>query len=75
MQVYHPHPFDPKNKPTILRRWVEERITKCPVVGTEDYNFRYLAEYVEYTYINKKGKKVHVPELALWYKDLPRGIK
>lgn len=66
--THYIHCFDPKNKATIHRRWVESRMTKCPVPGTEQYNKRYTAEFVEYTYINNKGKEVYVEELCLWIK-------
>lgn len=69
MEVHHPHPFNPKNKAVIHRRWVEKRMTKCPVPGTEAYNFEYTGEFVEYTFIDKRGKKVYVPEFCLWVKD------
>lgn len=66
--THYIHPFDPKNKATIHRRWTEVRMTKCPVKGTEIYNKPYLAEYVEYTFINSKGKSVYVNEFCLWIK-------
>lgn len=70
-KAHYPHCFDPKNKPTIIRRWIEVRCTKCPVDWVDDSNnFEYIAEYVEYTFINKKGKLKHVPEMMLWCKDL-----
>ncbi|UYL85012.1 hypothetical protein pEaSNUABM56_00035 [Erwinia phage pEa_SNUABM_56] len=65
---YLVHPFDPKNKAVIHRRWVEKRMTKCPVPQAQKYNKEYTAEYVEYTYINGKGKPVHVEEFILWIK-------
>lgn len=68
MAVHHPHPFDPKNKAVIHRSWVEARTTQCPVPGTEKYNREYTAEFIEYTFINSKGKKVYVPEFCLWIK-------
>lgn len=67
-EPYYPHPFDPKNKATIHRQWIETRMTKCPVPGTEAYNKKYTAEFVEYTFINKKGKEVYVEEYPLWIK-------
>ena len=72
--VHRLHPFDPKNKAVIRRRWQEVRKTKCPIKWVEDSNnFEYLAEYVEYTFINKKGKEVYVPEMMLWCEDLRDG--
>lgn len=68
MAVHYLHPFDPKNKATIHRRWVEKRMTRCPVPGAEKYNREYTAEFIEYTFTNNKGKKVHVPEMCLWIK-------
>lgn len=69
-KAHRPHPFDPKNKPTIHRRWTEERKTNCPVLAAAPYNRRYLAEYVEYTFINNKGREVYIPEFVLWIKWL-----
>lgn len=68
MAVHYPHPFDPKNKAVIHRRWTETRTTKCPVPAAQKYNRKYTAEFIEYTFTNSKGKKVHVPELCLWIK-------
>lgn len=65
---YLVHPFDPKNKAVIHRRWVEKRMTNCPVPQAQKYNKEYTAEYVEYTFINGKGKPVHVEEFTLWIK-------
>lgn len=62
------HPFDPKNKAVIHRRWTETRITKCPVPAAQEYNKTYKAEFVEYTFVNNKGKEVYVPEYCLWIK-------
>lgn len=68
METYYPHPFAPKHKATIHRRWVETRMTNCPVPGAEKYNRKYTAEYVEYTFTNKNGKRVYVEEYPLWIK-------
>lgn len=68
MAAHYPHPFDPKHKATIHRRWTETRMTNCPVPAAAKYNKRYTAEFVEYTFINNKGKKVYVEEYCLWIK-------
>lgn len=70
MAAHYPHPFDPKNKAVIHRRWIEERTTKCPIPAAAKYNKRYVAEFVEYTFINNKKKEVYVEELAIWIKWL-----
>lgn len=62
------HPFDPKNKAVIHRRWVETRETQCPVPQADKYNKVYTAEFVEYTFLNNKGKPVYVEEFPLWIK-------
>ena len=68
VEPHYVHPFDPKNKAVIHRRWVETRMTNCPIPAAAKYNRKYTAEYVEYTFINNKGKSVYVEELALWIK-------
>lgn len=70
MATHYPHPFDPANKAVIHRRWIEERVTNCPILAAAKYNKRYRAEFVEYTFINNKKREVYVPELALWIKWL-----
>ena len=67
-QVYHIHPFDPKNKSVIHRIWEEIRWTKCPIVGSKVQEKPYMGKFVEYTYINKKGKPVYVDEYLLLVK-------
>lgn len=66
--THHIHPFDPKNKAVIHRRWIETRMTKCPVTEAAVYNKKYTAEFVEYTFVDKKGRKVYVDEYCLWIK-------
>ena len=68
MAKHHPHPFDPANKAVIHRRWTERRKTNCPVIAAYAYNRWYTAEFVEYTFINNRGKEVYEPEHALWIK-------
>lgn len=68
MTTHYPHPFDPKNKATIHRRWVETRMTNCPVPAAAKYNKKYTAEFIEYTFINSKGKEVYIEEYCLWIK-------
>lgn len=65
MQVHYPHYYDPKNKPEIIRIWEEVRYTKCPIIGADVQEKAYLGKFVEYTFINKKKKKVHVEEYCL----------
>lgn len=67
-EPHYPHPFDPKNKATIHRQWVETRMTKCPIPAAAQYNKKYTAEFIEYTFINNKGKEVYVEEMVLWIK-------
>lgn len=66
--THYIHCFDPANKPKIIRRWIETRMTQCPIPAAAQYNKRYTAEFVEYTFINNKGKEVYVEEMALWIK-------
>lgn len=61
--VYRPHCFDPKNKPEIIRQYKEVRQSKCPITGRGGPS--YEGTFVEYTFINKKGRKVHVPEYCI----------
>ncbi len=68
VDTHYVHPFDPKNKAVIHRRWVEKRMTKCPVIQATKYNKYYTAEFLEYTFINNKGKSVYVEEFVLWIK-------
>lgn len=70
MQVHYPHYTDPKNKPTIIRKWTERRFTKCPIPGAKVTEKEYEGTFVEYTFINKKKKLVHVPELVILVKWL-----
>ena len=67
-EPHYIHPFNPAHKAVIHRRWTETRMTNCPVPDTEKYNKKYTAEFVEYTFINKKGKPVYVEEYVLWIK-------
>lgn len=61
--VYYPHCFDPKNKTEILRKWEEVRQSKCPITGNGGP--KYKGTFVEYTFVNKRGKVVHVPEFII----------
>lgn len=63
--THYPHPYDPKNKARIIRKWRSLRKTKCPIVGFLGKEKQYVGQYVEYTFINKKGKTVHVPEYCM----------
>ena len=38
------------------------------VYNQQEYNKTYKAEFVEYTFVNNKGKEVYVPEYCLWIK-------
>lgn len=70
--VHYPHCYDPQNKPEIIRIWEEVRETKCPIEGYTGKEFKYLGKFVEYTFLNKKKKRVHVPEYCLlvtWLED------
>lgn len=72
MEVHHPHPYDPKNKGTIIRVWKERRFTKCPIVGADVTEKEYEGTFIEYTFINKKKKLVHVPEYCILVKWLEK---
>lgn len=68
MKVHYPHCYDPKNKPVIIRKWVERRFTKCPILNSKVKEKEYEGTFVEYTYVNKKKQTVHVPEMVLLVK-------
>lgn len=68
--THYPHPFVPKHKSEIHRQWKEIREAKCPIVGSKTSTYTYEGTFIEYTYINKKGKKVYVPEFCLLVKWL-----
>lgn len=70
MRTHYPHPYDPTNKGVIIREWVERRFTKCPIVGSTAEEKEYEGTFLEYTFINKKKKLVHVPEYCLRVKWL-----
>lgn len=63
--AYYPHPYNPSNKSKIIREWTEERFTKCPIDNSTVSPIKYIGYYVEYEYVNKKGKKIHIPEYCL----------
>lgn len=65
MKVHHPHCYDPKNKSEIVRIWKERRFTQCPIVGADVTEKEYEGTFIEYYFINKKKKRVHVPEYTL----------
>lgn len=65
MNVHYPHCYDPKRSPEIIRIWKERRFTKCPIIGANVTEKEYEGTFVEYTYLNKKKKRVHVPEFVL----------
>lgn len=65
MQIHYPHYTDPKNKPTVIRKWTERRFTKNPIKGSTVQEKEYLGTFVEYTYVNSKKKLVHVSELIV----------
>ncbi|AIZ02458.1 hypothetical protein AVV67_gp114 [Escherichia phage vB_EcoM_VR25] len=65
MKAHYPHPFDPKNKATIIRHWSETRITKCPIKSPHNVDKWYIGEYVEYTFIDKNKRVQHVDEYCL----------
>lgn len=65
MKAHYPHPFDPKNKAEIIRRWTETRVTKCPIKSQHNTYKWYIGEYVEYTFIDKNKRKQHVEEYCL----------
>lgn len=70
--VHYPHPYDPKWKATIHRIWEEVRHTRCPIISSTVKEKTYRGKFMEYTYTNKKGKRVHVPEFCLlvtWLED------
>lgn len=70
MQIHYPHYTDPKNKPTVIRKWTERRTTKSPMANSTVKEKEYEGTFVEYTFINKKKKLVHVPELVILVKWL-----
>lgn len=65
MEPYYPHPYNPKNKAEIIRKWCEIRTTKCPIVGVDVSVKSYRGTFVEYTFVNKNKKVIHVPEFCL----------
>lgn len=65
VEPHYPHPFDPKNRATIHLRWQEVRQTKCPIPDPNVKEKLYLGDFIEYSYINKKGKLKHVSEYCL----------
>ncbi|AHY25084.1 hypothetical protein AVV36_gp122 [Pectobacterium bacteriophage PM2] len=65
MNIHYPHPYDPKNKSTILRVWKERRQTKCPNKSSNVTERWYTGTYVEYTYINKKKQTVYIEEYCI----------
>ncbi len=70
MNIHYPHYTDPKNKPEIVRIWKERRFTKCPIAEANVTEKEYEGTFVEYYFINKKKKRVHVPELVILVKWL-----
>lgn len=62
---YYPHPFDPKNKATIIRRWEERRKTCCPIKSPHNVDKWYVGTFVEYTFLDKKKREQYVPEYCL----------
>ncbi|ARB05897.1 hypothetical protein fHeYen901_124 [Yersinia phage fHe-Yen9-01] len=67
MKVHYPHPFDPKWKAIIHRIWSETRFTKCPIKSDVEEK-EYAGTFVEYTYIDKKKRKIYVEEYCLLVK-------
>ncbi|QIN97784.1 hypothetical protein PhiZZ30_113 [Serratia phage PhiZZ30] len=65
MNVHYPHPYDQKNKAVIIREWEEIRQTKCPINTPHNVERRYLGRFMEYTFIDKKGRKKHVEEYCM----------
>lgn len=68
--THYIHPFDPKNKANIHRRWIETRKTKCPINSPHNVDRWYIGEYVEYTFIDKKKRVQYVEEYCLRVKWL-----
>ncbi|UYM28764.1 hypothetical protein [Serratia phage vB_SspM_LC53] len=66
--AYYPHPFDPKNKSVIIRKWEERRRTKCPIDSPHDVDKWYIGTFIEYTFIDKKKHKQHVDEYCILVK-------
>ena len=63
--THHPHPFDPKNKPTIIRQWEETRTTKCPIKSPHSVEKLYIGTFVEYKFIDKKKREHYIEEYCL----------
>ncbi|AJD81925.1 hypothetical protein YenMTG1_115 [Yersinia phage vB_YenM_TG1] len=63
--THYPHPFVPKHKSEIHRQWKEIREAKCPIVGAKTSTYTYEGTFIEYTYINKKGKFMSL-SFAYW---------
>lgn len=63
MNTHYPHCYDPINKPVIIKKWKEVRETKGDWPDIKEK--KYQGTYVEYTYVNKKKKTVHVDEYCL----------
>ena len=66
--THYPHPYDPKSRAVILKKWQAIRQAKCPIRGVNTHTYK--GTYVEYIFFNKKGKEVHVPEFCLLVKWL-----
>ncbi|BBC78174.1 Hypothetical protein KNT65_gp126 [Escherichia phage EcS1] len=64
MKIHYPHPFDPKNKATIIRQWQEVRKTRCPIISKVQEK-EYLGTFIEYNYIDKKKRTQHIEEFCL----------
>lgn len=65
MITHHPHPYDPKNKSTIIREWTEVRRTKCPIKSPHQVDRFYQGHYVEYKFIDKNKREQYVEEFCL----------
>lgn len=65
MNIHRPHCYDPKNRPEIIRIWKEDRQTKNPFLNSTVEEKNYTGTFVEYYYVNKNKKRIHVPELCL----------
>lgn len=65
MNIHYPHPYDPKNKAVIIRQWERICRTKCPINSPHNVDKDYIGTFVEYTFIDKKGRKQHVEEYCL----------
>lgn len=68
IKVHYPHPYDPIWRPEIIRVWTEQRKTHSPIEAGRIYDKTYVGTFCEYTYINKKKKKIHVDEFCLLVK-------